>query len=331
MVAGGRNGRHRAAGAAGGGSKGFRAGALVCALGLVAIGIVAVFHYEAVPPAPPQPEAETVKGLVATATVADIAAASERRAESTRQRQAPPPHVEAAPIPALSPAPSPDDPLPPSPPEGYSFVEVARQAMSTAPIEGPAQPKPAPADKLDWLGAADAVDALAQQAAVARRDWTFGWLRLAPDAAPGELRAALRRQGGELLGMAGRLVRARLPGAEAPLRAIAELPAVDALGAVPPARKIAAPFLEEVRQAAEPTPVFITLMADDPDGRWRRGLEERGAVVGGFDAQLRVYAAAADFEALSAIAKADYVLAIEPWPAWHRRTAPRCRPWARMR
>ena len=290
-----------------------RAGALVCALGLLAICIGAAFLYQTGPPAPQPPEVEAVKRLVATATLADIAAASERRAEPARQRQPPPqPRVEAAPIPPHFPAPLPDESLPPSPPDGYNFVEVSPQEMSKAPIEGPAQPKPAPADNLDWLGAPDAIGALARQATAARRDWTFGWLRLAPDAVLGDLRAALRRHGGELLGTSGRLVRARLPGAEVPLRAIAESPAVAGLGAVPPARKAGAPFLEKLRQTAEQTPVFISLMADDPDGRWRRGLEERGAVVGHFDAQLRVYAAAADFNALSAIAEADFVLAIEP-------------------
>ena len=295
------------------GRRGIRAGAVICALGLLVICIGAAFHYQAEPPTPQQTDVEAVKRLVATATLADIAAVSDSRTEATGQHQPPPqPQVEAAPIPAHFPAPLPDDPLPPSPPDGYSFVEVSAQEMSKAPIEGPAQPKPAPADNLNWLGASDAIDVLAQQAAAAGREWTFGWLRLAPDAAPSDLRAALRRHGGELLGTAGHLVRARLPGAEAQLRAIAELPAVEGLGAVPPAHKAAALFLDEVRQAVEQTPVFITLMADDPDGRWRRGLEERGAVVGRFDAHLRTYTVAADFDALSAIAEADFVLAIEP-------------------
>ena len=299
-------------GATGGVRKGIRAYTLIGALGLLAIGIGAVIRYQTGPPAPLQADAEVVERLVAKATLADIASVSERRAESTGQREAPKPRVEPAPIPAHFPAPLPDDPPSPSPPDGYSFVKASTQEMPKARIEGSAPSKPALADDLDWLGARDAIEALALQAAAARRDWTFGWLRLAPDAAPGDLRAVLRRHGGELLSTAGRLVRARLPGAKARLRVIAELPAVQYLGAVPPVRKVAAPFLEELRQAAEQTPVFITLMVDDPDGRWRRGLEERGAVVGHFDAQLRVYAAAADFHALSAIAEADFVLAIEP-------------------
>ena len=299
MVAGNSTGRRQTA-------------AIVCVLGLLAIGIVAVLRYQTAPPSSQLSEGEAVERLVATATVVDIAAVSERRAESTPQRQSPPqPKVQAAPIPAHFPAPLADESLPPSPPEGYSFVEVSLP-MAKAPIEGPAQAKPAPADNMDWLGATDAVNALARQAAAAGRDWTFGWLRLAPDTTLGDLQAALRRHGGELLGTSGRLVRAKLPGAEAPLRAIAELPAVRGIGAVPPASKAAAPFLEEARLAAEQTPVFITLMADDPDGGWRRELEERGAVVGRFDAQLRVYEAAADFNALAAIAEADFVLAIEP-------------------
>ena len=288
------------------------AGAIVCALGLLVIGIGALLHHRTEPPAPQPPELEAARRLVERATLADIAATSEGRGETVRQPRRPPPRVEAAPIPSHFPVPLPDDPLPPSPPDGYSFVAVSAQEMSKSRIAGGAQPKAAPTDRLHWLGAPDAVGALVQQAATARRDWTFGWLRLAPDAAAGHLQAALERHGGEVLGSAGRLVRARLPAAEARLHAIAALSAVQGLGTLRPAHKAAAPFLEEVRQAAEQTPVFVTLMTDDPDGRWRRDLEERGAVVGRFDAQLRVYEAAADFDALTAVAEADFVLAIEP-------------------
>ena len=297
---------------AGRGTKVGRVVGTVCALCLLAIAVGVFFHYQTAPPSPQQPDAEDDHRLVSTATVADIAATSERRVEPAPPRSPLEPRVEAAPIPPHFPAPLPDDALPPSPPDGYSFIEVSPQEMPTAPMKRRAQPKHTPAGGLDWLDAPAAIDELAQQAAAARRDWTFGWLRLAPGASAGDLRAALRRHGGELLGTAGGLVRASLPGRRGSLRAIAELPAVQGLGAVPPARKAAAPFLEEVRQAAEQTPVFITLMADDPDGRWRQGLEERGAAVGRFDAQLRVYEAAADFDALAAIADADFVLAIEP-------------------
>ena len=284
-------------------------GAVIGALGLLAIGGGVVLTTQPDHPMVP-PDDETVRRLVATATLADIAAVSEGRTAPIQQHQ---PRVEAAPIPAHLPKPLPDDPLPPSPPDGYSFVDVSPREMSKALITGRAQPKPEPADDLDWLGASDAVHALARQAAAAQRNWTFGWLQLPPDAAPSDLRTTLQRHGGELLGVAaGRLVRARLPGTEASLRAIAELPAVQSIGAVPPTHKAAVSFLEDVRQAAEQTPVFITLMADDPDGHWRRSLEDRGAVVGRFDAQLRVYVAAADFDALLAIAEADFVLAIEP-------------------
>ena len=59
-------------------------------------------------------------------------------------------------------------------------------------------------------------------------------------------------------------------------------------------------------------PVFITLMTDDPDGRWRQALEDLGAVVGRFDPDIRVYSANVSRIDLEAIAAADFVLSIEP-------------------
>ena len=110
------------------------------------------------------------------------------------------------------------------------------------------------------------------------------------------------------------LVRARLPGDQARLQAIAALPEVDGLGALPPERKLAQALVNPSPDASagEMTPVYITLMTGDPDARWRQALEDLGAVVGRFDPNIRVYAANLPQARLEAIAAADFVLAVEP-------------------
>ena len=202
----------------------------------------------------------------------------------------------------------------PSPPDGYSFVSYQGE-MPQAQIEdefGAGDERPG--TDLEWLGSTTSIETLAAHAAAAGRDWSFGWIRLAEDADPNDLERALQGSGAEIVGSAGSLMRARLPGDETRLQQIAALPEIDGLGAVPQERKLAAAFENEVRAALphEQTPVFITLMTDDPDGQWRRALEDLGAVVGRFDSEIRVYTANVTYGALEAIAAADFVLAIEP-------------------
>ena len=203
--------------------------------------------------------------------------------------------------------------VPPAPPEGYAFVAAPkRMAKALLPEGRGGASEPANAD-LDWLGAADSVAALVRQAERAGRGWSFGWLRLADGVRPDALRATLRSLGGEALGVAGNLLRAKLPGDAERLQAIAALPEVLGLGALPKERKLVA-FAEDA-QAALPlaqTPVFIALMADDPDGRWRRKLEALGAELGHLHPDIRVYPANVPRQALEAIAAEDFVLAVEP-------------------
>ena len=167
---------------------------------------------------------------------------------------------------------------------------------------------------LDWLGSTTSIEMLVIQAAAAERDWSFGWIRLAKDAKLNDLVRSLQGSGTTIIGYAGSLMRARLPGDEARLQEIAALPEVDGLGAVPRERKLAEAFANEALEALphEQTPVFITLMTDDPAGQWRRELEDLGAVVGRFDPDIRVYTANVSYGALETIAAADFVLAIEP-------------------
>ena len=215
--------------------------------------------------------------------------------------------VQAVAPPGFVPAPPADHE--PTPPEGYSFTthhEVARGPMTAADLDRE-QP---PADPPEWMTYGEG--ALAEAAAASGRDWSFGWIKLAEGADAGELGALLAAQGGQWLGQSGDLVRARLPGDPTSLEAIAASRSVAGLGAVPAERKVSGTLAE--RAAAninEEAPVWITLMSDDPDGRWRRALAQLGAEVGRFDPSIRTYAATIPLAVLGPVADADFVLAVE--------------------
>ncbi len=194
-------------------------------------------------------------------------------------------------------------------PEGYSFVgfdgEMAKARLGVRRNDAQVR------DSLDWLGAPTSVEALATQAAAHGRKWTFGWIRLATDARQGDLEPSLTGAGAVIVGSSGKLLRARLPGDERRLAAIASLPGVGGVGAMPAAARLRA-FDGRSVPDHEPTPVFVTLMEDDPDGRWRRELSALGAVVGRYDADVRVYEANVTEDVLDALGRADFVLAAEP-------------------
>ena len=202
----------------------------------------------------------------------------------------------------------------PSPPAGYSFVsyqgEMLRERIEGDVGTGPERPPL----NLDWLGTETSIEMLSDQAAAAGRDWSFGWLRLAGEATVNDLAQALQGTGARIVGSSGALVRARLPGDQARLQAIAALPEVEGLGALPPERKLAQELATPSPDASlqQTMPVFITLMTGDPEARWRQALEDLGAEVGRFDPDIRVYAANLPQARLEAIAAADFVLAIQP-------------------
>ena len=223
------------------------------------------------------------------------------------------PRIQPAPRTAET-IPAAEDSVEPAPPDGYSFVSYHGE-MSRTRISGGTETGNEPSGPLPgWLDPATSIEALVSQAAAAGRDWSFGWIRLARDATAGELAESLGEFGALALGSSGGLVRARLPGEPALLHEVAALPEVDGLGAVPPERKLPEEFARELAEMSpqEQAPVFITLMTDDPDGRWRRELEDLGAVVGRFDPELRAYAANLAYGRVNAVAAADYVLAVEP-------------------
>ena len=199
-------------------------------------------------------------------------------------------------------------------PEGYSFTafegEMAKGRMTELDVEEAADP----AAEHTWLLAGDGIDTLVEQAAAADRDWTFGWVGVAPGADPDALAERLGALGAAVLDRSGNLLRARLPGDASRLEAIARLDEVAGIAPTPTERKLPKSLVDaaQAQPSHERTPAFVTLMTDDPDGRWRQALTELGAVVGHFDPAVRVYAANVPFAALDAIVAADFVLAVEP-------------------
>ena len=202
----------------------------------------------------------------------------------------------------------------PAPPAGYAFVEhqgeipARRLERSRLDIDQPEHDGPG------WLGAVDAVPRLVAQAEAASRDWSFGWIRLSPASRLADIETTLAALGVVVEGSAGALVRARLPGDRPNLDAIAALPSVVGLGAQPLTAKLPRAFAEHAsgRPASEVVPVFVTLMADEPDGRWRRELQGLGVVAGAYDADIRAYVANVRYGDLESIASADFVQFVEP-------------------
>ena len=200
-----------------------------------------------------------------------------------------------------------------TPLEGYAHTafagELRTATMAEAGFGGEADPILA----ADWLRDGQGVGNLARQAQAAGRDWTFGWLGFEPDADRNEVRAALGALGGEPLGVRSNPMRARLPADRGALEAIARLDGVAGIAATPIDLKLP-PALAEVAKSApahEMVPVFVTLMAEDPDGRWRRALVAFGGVVGRYDPDIRVVVANVPYGAIEAVAAADFVMAVE--------------------
>ena len=201
----------------------------------------------------------------------------------------------------------------PSPPDGYAFVthhgEIRTHRFERSPVAVDGAD-----DGLDWLDAVDSVQRLVAQAETANRDWSFGWIRLGPASRLADVETTLAALGVVVEGSAGALLRARLPGERSRLDAIAGLPSVVGLGSQPLTTKMPRAFAAYAsgRSESEVVPAFVTLMTDDPDGRWRRELERLGVVVGAYDPDTRAYVANVGPEDLETVALADFVQFVEP-------------------
>ena len=203
---------------------------------------------------------------------------------------------------------------PATPPEGYAFATYREMASRRMPETALAEQATTDTAAADWLASDEARQRLAEQAVAAGRDWVFGWARRAAGASQGGVEDALGRHGATVIGTAGDLLRVRLPIDPARLAAITRRAEVAAIGALPPELKTPAAFAAEApeRSLGDIAPVFVTLMADDPHGRWRRALEGMGAQVGWFDADTRAYAVNMPYDILDELTAADFVLAVEP-------------------
>ena len=249
-------------------------------------------------------------------------------ASKVTAREAPPDFAVAVPIAgsredsaglvAKLPAPTPvrrstePAPLEPKAPDGYDYTSIV--PMTTAKLPTPiGRPVPA-ARPPEWQELRHSRSLVLHQASRAGRDWTFAWIRLAGGQRIATLRKALEPLGAVVLGAAGADVRVRVPASAERLHAIAALPGVLGLGATPTEVKADVDFVANARAqpATEVVPVFVTLMASDSTGRWRRELEALGVAVGAWDPSLRSYAANLPFGALDAVLDADFVLAVEP-------------------
>ena len=249
---------------------------------------------------------ENGDGLPTASTNRIIAATTNRIAEESRMLA---PAVQTAPLRTPSPgvtAPSANT----SPtPDGFSVVGF-NGAMAKAPIGYRGEYEVQVDDGLNWLDSPTSIETMTFQAAATGRGWSFGWLRMAEGTRLVDLGKRLEDAGALVVGSAGRLLRVRLPGDKARLAGIAALPGVDGLGVMPAQMKLLA--FDEGSPEHQPTPVFVTLMANDHDGRWQRELEAIGVEVGSYDRAVRAYTANVTGTMLDAVADADFVLAVEP-------------------
>ena len=273
-------------------------------LALVAVLIAAgVFWW---PSAPPRDT-----GGADSAADAGQLAIDRTRARTLRESRTGVEAPKGSPAPVASnprrPAPGGADP----PPEGLS-LGVHHGPMRRAPRAGGPVVEPSP--NPGWLDAQSDTDAILSQANRSGRAFTFAVLRVRSGADLRALNRSLLALGAVIEGVTGAYVRARVPAERAPLESISGLPGVLGLGAVPPGIKAPPAFVEDMwsRPAGEPVPVFITLMASDRDGGWRRALSRLGVVVGDYDGDLRSYTANLPAAALPRVLAADFVMSVEP-------------------
>ena len=141
-------------------------------------------------------------------------------------------------------------------------------------------------------------------------------LRVSPGTDTQTLNRLLLPLNAEIVSDSGPYVRVSVPAERRRLEAIAELPGVLGVGAVPPELKAGEDFVREVlsRPGGQAIPVFVSLMAPDPAGEWREKLTELGMAVGAWDADLHAYTANMPPAALERLLPADFILSVEPVP-----------------
>ena len=280
---------------------------LLAAAAFLALG--GTVYWLAEPTLEPAGQADAVDSEQAT-----IERILERTVQESRSGVELPP-IEPPPIGVLQPRAIPTQPNATTEPlpEGYS-LGAYRGPMQRAPLTGNSQPDLPP--NPEWLDPATAYEAILDQADLSGRAYTFAALRLLPRTNLQTLNQSLVALGAGIEGISGEFARVRVPADRSRLEAIARLPGVLGIGAVPPEIKAGTAFVQELlsRSAGELVPVYITLMAPDPAGEWRQALAGLGVVVGAYDGDLRSYTANLPASALAQVVAADFVMSVEPVP-----------------
>ena len=197
-------------------------------------------------------------------------------------------------------------------PPGYQLATHVG-AMPSAPLEEKADAQVSPTP--DWLEPAFGMASIRTHPRALAGEPVFAAVRVAPGVSFTDFHAEIKRHGAEVAGASGDYLRILVP-PDAQIEAIATTPGILGLGVLPSALKLDRQFADRMMSASasDAMPVFITLMGEDNDGRWKQALTDFGVVVGDYDAGLRSYTANLPASIALQVAAEDYVMRIEPVP-----------------
>ena len=204
-----------------------------------------------------------------------------------------------------------EDKQPPQPPDGYTFASH-KGAMRQAPLRTP--PDIALAPNPWWMESSTGTRRVMRQAVGMGRDWTFATMRIAPGLRSEDVEALLKPHGASVAVAEGEFVHVKVPASVGVLKAVQAAPGVLGLGVAPWSLKISPEFVTESLGGApsEQVPVHISLLADDAGGEWQAALERMGVETGWYDEALPAYAAVMPMGSLEVVARADFVMSVEP-------------------
>ena len=198
-------------------------------------------------------------------------------------------------------------------PDGYT-IGAYLGSMQRAPPTSASDSEPSSNPK--WLGSAFAHDAILDRAGRSGCAFSCAVLRVLPGTDVQALDRSLEALDSPVEGSTGAYVRIRVPPERGRFEAIVGLAGVLGVGAIRPRLKAEEAFVQEMRSrsGSDALPVYITLMASDPSGEWRRALSGLGVVAGAYDSDLRSYTANLPAAAVAPVLAADFVLSVEPVP-----------------
>lgn len=169
----------------------------------------------------------------------------------------------------------------------------------------------------EWLDPSVGINQLLAAANRSDRGWVYGWIQLEPSVARDEFSALAREQGLEVETIDGSFAVAKFPAFKEAIQTVADYKSVVGVGIQPNKSKVTGRLSRVAQTPSQEIPVFITLMARDSNGNWRRELENQGVVVGDWLAEIRTYAANVRSDLLVSIAENDFVASIEPLEGVH--------------